>query len=400
VSDGLNRASSRLVQQMIELAASWTGFHPMSIRPEPIVRLLASLRARGWTMDALARAALAQDPELVDAVQQVVVVGETYFFREPRQFGYIASDIVPILVAGRSALRVWSAGCATGEEAYSLAGTLLHAPARGSVPVRVLGTDLVKRNVEVARSGMYAARNVRPSGPMLYPILRHVTPTTLEIVEGVRSVTSFEPHNLLEPPPCDEGRFHLIVCRNVLVYFSAEAARVVQDRITSALEPGGVAIFGPMDVTHPVAGLERVGPPELSIYRRPALALTPVPPPSPPVRLPTEPPPALDARLRVTEPVALHLRYLAFAEEGDCPGAERVLDDLNRAAPDYLPGLVERALVCSKKGDESSALCLMKDVLRRAEALDPRHVLAGPEPLPAEFYATTARAFLQTRGVA
>src|SRR5207253_3624295 len=137
--------------------------------------------------------------------------------------------------------------------------------------------------------------------------------------DRARKAARFELHNLLEAPP--GGRYDLILCRNVLVYFSPEAVRETVLHLVSALAPGGAVLFGPMDLPAPPAGLSLGGPPELQVYRLPGPAqrrtsVKAAParePPPAPVRAPPQPP----------EPVALHLRALVHIERGEKAVAQR-----------------------------------------------------------------------------
>jgi chemotaxis methyl-accepting protein methylase len=330
------------------------------------------------------------DPDVVHSLRQAVSVGETYFFRQPEHFVYLNAAIAAGFSAGR--FTAWSAGCATGEEAYSLAAMLL-----GSVPpgaqVDVLGTDLLERNLEVARAGVYGAWSQRASGPILHPLFRSLGGGRAAVLEHVRAVTRFELHNLLDPPPA--GAFDLVVCRNVLVYFEPAAAARTVAHLAAAVAPGGALVFGALDLPSPPPGFRREGPAELQIFRRAPLArITPTslaklqaqqapPPPRPP---------------RAEGAVATHLRALLLLERGQSAAADALLAELSAGAPDYLPGLLERALLHVRAGRKRLAAALMREVLRRAEALPPDVDLDGPERLPARFFSATAHAFLEREG--
>jgi len=135
-------------------------------------------------------------------------------------------------------INVWSAGCATGEEAYSLAACLLDLVPK-HVEVSILATDLLERNLAAAREGVYGAWSRRPSGPMLHPIFEEEKASTpkMRIAPRVRALVHFSQHNLLEAQK--SGPFDLILCRNVLVYFSPESVRAAVGHLVSALDPEG-----------------------------------------------------------------------------------------------------------------------------------------------------------------
>jgi hypothetical protein len=99
---------------------------------------------------------------------------------------------------------------------------------------------------------------------------------------------------------------------------------------------------------------------------------------------------------RPAEPVALHLRALVHIERGDRQVAERELNDLARKVPDYVPGILERALLHVRMGEKSAATSLMREVLRRTDKLPEGELLPGPEPLPVSFYRDSAQTFLRS----
>jgi chemotaxis methyl-accepting protein methylase len=380
----------RVLDRLTECAARWTGFSRDAILPDAIRRAAHSLGAA--PEELLARSA-AHDPQVVHALCQAVSVGETFFFRHPDQFRWVASEWIPeLLAAKRTGVRAWSAGCATGEEAYSIAACLLDAMPRDTA-VEVLGTDLLERNVSLARAGVYGAWSRRPSGPQLHPLFREEPGGKARIEDRVQKVTRFQLHNLLERAP--EGPFDLVFCRNVLVYFSPEAVRIAVQHLVDALAPGGAVLFGPMDLPETPSGLALAGAPELQIYRRPE-ALQPRRR-ARPAAVKEAPPPPLPARPRTAppEPVALHLRALVHIERGEKAIAQRALTDLCAQVPDYVPGILERALLHVRQGERAAAAQLMREVLRRTERLPLDEELPGPEPLPVRFYRESAATFLR-----
>lgn len=381
------------VEELVACAAGLTGFSREAILTEAVRRAASSLGGRGGVAGVLARAR-AGDPEVERALCQAVSVGETYFFRQPDHFVWLAHEFVPERKrAGATRLRAWSAGCATGEEAWSLAACLTDC----GVAAEVIGTDLLARNLEAGRTGVYGAWSRRETAPILHPLFepaREQPP--LRVLERLRKLVEFREHNLLAPPPGDG--FDVILCRNVLVYFAPEAARAAVQNLVAALAPGGALLLGTMDLQEPPTGLVAAGSSGAQIWRRPAARREA--PARPGARRerqaeasgPRHAPPA------TPEPVALHLRALQLVEHGHSEEAARALDDLVRLAPDYLPGLLERALLAGRRGARGAAAGLMRDVLRRAEALPPDAVLAAPEPLPARFFRETAEAWLRGGG--
>src|SRR5581483_1741226 len=133
--------------------------------------------------------------------------------------------------------------------------------------LEVLGTDLVSRNIEVARQGRYGQWSVRHP-EQLVPAYHELPDRRIEIDDRLRRVVAFAEHNLLLPLPPAYGTFDLIFCRNVFVYFARETAARAIVYLATALSPGGLLVFGSMDVQEIPPGLQRVGPTELQIYER------------------------------------------------------------------------------------------------------------------------------------
>jgi|HubBroStandDraft_6_1064221.scaffolds.fasta_scaffold03320_7 chemotaxis protein methyltransferase CheR len=378
----------RAVDTLLVHAAEWSGFQPEGVAREAVRRALAHELAGGASLDDVMDRAAAKEPRLVAALRAAVGVRETYLFRHSDQFELIASRASALAATG--AIRAWSAGCATGEETWSLASTLA-ASARGDAGtaprIAVLGSDVHAPSLEVARAGVYRANSKRPSAPMLYPVVAPVG-NRFHVLEPLRQLTAFVTHDLRDPAP---GEFEVIFCRNVLMYFARAAARIAVTRLAAALAPGGLIVFGTMDVdVSDLAGLTRVGRAELMAFtnvraptrRRPTTRKQPV-------RA------ASAAAASATEAVALHRSALVWIELGGRASAERVLADLNARHPDYLPGILERALVSVRKGDHATAETWMKQVLSHAEALPADQLVVGLEPLPATFYCDAARAYLE-----
>lgn len=398
------------------LVSAWTGVDPSVVPRGALGKAIAAEVARGARLDQVLERAARGEPGTRERLCEAASVGETYFFRNPEQLEFVARRLVPGLPRTEGRLRAWSAGCATGEEAYSLAALLLeHRPAS------VLGTDLVPRQIARAREGVYGRWSVRAPEPLRAGVLRE-HPAGHAVSDEVRGLATFEVHNLLDPPP---GRFELVLCRNVLVYFSPAAATLALANLASALAPGGVLVVAPLDLARAALPPDLVlaGPPEFQVYAR-AIAALPceTPPAAPPAPALAVEPPRPAPRPAATEtptrservsprsgqagpagarepsevvPVARHLAAIAAIERGERAQAGELLAELVRRHPDYLPGLAEQALLLARTGKVQRALALMREVARRASALAPDAVLEAPEPTHASFYAASAKAFLE-----
>ncbi|HEY6005420.1 MAG TPA: CheR family methyltransferase, partial [Anaeromyxobacter sp.] len=260
---------ARAVELLLPLVASWTGFHPDAIRRDALRRVARPLLGAMGRDELLARAR-DREPSVVHALEEGVAVGETYFFRQPEHFQHLAAVAAARAAAGAPAFRAWSAGCATGEEAYSIAATLDGA-AGGAMRAEVLGTDLLQRNVRFAGAGAYGPWSFRERCPLLHPVSEGPWrfPGHGEVVEvsrRLRSLTAFSLANLLDPQPRLGEPFDAIFCRNVLVYFSADAARAALSSLVAALAPQGLLYLGPMDSSALPPGMVEAGPAGLNVY--------------------------------------------------------------------------------------------------------------------------------------
>ena len=190
--------------------------------------------------------AAAERRELVEAL----LVGETYFFRTPALFRAFEDAILPGLIERGfvSPLPVWCAGCATGEEAYSVAIAALEGSGgRNTVPVTVRATDLHPRFLDVAREGIYARQSLRDlSGRIRERYFEPLKDGRYRVAEEVRRLVDFGEMNLIDflsaPPP--SARYAAIFCRNVMIYFRADTTRRLVERFHESLFDGGVLFLG------------------------------------------------------------------------------------------------------------------------------------------------------------
>lgn len=173
---------------------------------------------------------------------------ETYFFREETQLLQFYDVIVPrwIKTRPRAPLRVWSAGCSTGEEVYSLAILLKEHPAMAGYDFEVVGTDISKGVISKARDGRYMPASFRNAPPNLRE--RYFVRGDDErwsVVPKIRAHCSFGQLNLIDPDRYGIlGRFDVVFCRNVLIYFSTQRRPVVVDGFYDSLYEGGHLFLG------------------------------------------------------------------------------------------------------------------------------------------------------------
>lgn len=183
-----------------------------------------------------------------DVMVSAITTNVTGFFREPHHFERLAREAPHLLRKAREGgrVRLWSAGCSTGQEAISMAAVLAdHIPDGATIDLRILATDIDPAVLQQARDGIYDRALLGQSPPQ--QLLRHVlpadTPDRITFSPRLRSMISFEVLNLLEPWPF-HGRFDLIFCRNVVIYFDDDTRRRLWARFAERLLPGGLLCIG------------------------------------------------------------------------------------------------------------------------------------------------------------
>jgi len=298
-----------LVDRVAELVRERTGLVLADGRRPALEQALsAALHRSGAVERELYLIRLAAEPHLLEDLVGEITVGETYFFRDPGQFELIRETILPDLLARRPAgepLRIWSAGCASGEEAYSLAILLDQQGLSGGA--RILATDLSRRALERARRGRYGSWSLRgvPESVVRAYFRRH--DHHFELHPAIRQAVEFRRLNLLSDPaywPMPAA--DLILCRNVLIYFDPSAVQRAAEALLGALSEDGWLVAGAADpplgelvpcrVIATEAGLVYRRPPAPALgppAREPAATAAPVAP-APRAEGPSPPGPAAD----------------------------------------------------------------------------------------------------------
>ncbi|MBP8807226.1 MAG: hypothetical protein KBG48_30360 [Kofleriaceae bacterium] len=209
----------------------------------------------------------AEHGELVSAITTNV----TAFFREPHHFDWMSTTLVPALQREpeRTRLRVWSAGCSTGEEPWSLAMVLDEARLPARWDVKVLATDIDADVLAAADAGIYPDERVRPvsAARRSQYFVRGTGDDTdhWRIAPRLRERVRFRRLNLFETWPMRQ-RFDLIMCRNVIIYFTPEDKRRLVARFAEALVPGGHLVLGHSESL--LGDLPGLVPTGKTIYRR------------------------------------------------------------------------------------------------------------------------------------
>lgn len=216
----------------------------------------------------------------IEILASRLTVGETYFFREKEALEILEKRILPELIAGRreagrKQLRVWSAGCCTGEETYTLAILLSRlVPDLKDWRVTVLGTDINPRFLRKAQRGVYGEWSFRDPPPWLKTgYFSQVSAGRFEILPAVKALVSFAHHNLVEDvyPALSNNTngMDVVFCRNVLMYFAPRQARRVVANLHRCLTDGGWLIVSPTEASNSLlAPFQPVRFPEALLYRK------------------------------------------------------------------------------------------------------------------------------------
>lgn len=239
-------------------------------------RLMRRLRELELTSFRAYYALVTSDAAELVRMLDSISTNETHFFREPRHFELLERTVAPQwsreLASGtRRSVRVWSAGCSSGEEPYSVAMTLLETLGE-SAPFEIIGTDLSTRMLARAREALYP----RTKGAEIPPaylskyMLKGVRTREglMKPAPEVRSRVRFERLNFNDEEYALDGKFDLILCRNVLIYFNAETKAKVVTKLLRHLADDGILLVGHSEsLTGMIPALRPLQP---TVYRRSA----------------------------------------------------------------------------------------------------------------------------------
>ena len=244
----ISDSSSRILAGLLEAR---TGQQlTMSRRWRIETALSALLRERGIaTLDELITIlVMGKEPSLSQRVVEALLNNETYFFRDRAPFDVLQRYALPELAKRRQKakrLRIWSAGCSTGQEVYSLAMLFAEQPEdwRGWT-IDILGTDVSTGCVDRARAGSYSQFEVQ-RGLGINQMIKWFEEVGdgWRAVEPLRKPVRFQVHNILEPSP-HPGDFDIVLCRNVLLYLSPEKKTLAFERIAGAMAEDGWLMLG------------------------------------------------------------------------------------------------------------------------------------------------------------
>jgi chemotaxis protein methyltransferase CheR len=183
---------------------------------------------------------LSKDSGLLDEFLDRMTINVSEFYRNPSRWEVLESKIVPGLLKNKSSLKVWSAACSTGEEPYSL--SIMLSDYKKLSRFSILATDLDELVLNRAKKGYYFEKSIQD-----VPIEKKTKYFKKQelgyiVSDDIKKNVTFKKQNLLSDP--FDSDFDLIVCRNVMIYFTEEAKSVLYEKFSKALRPGGILFVG------------------------------------------------------------------------------------------------------------------------------------------------------------
>ncbi len=188
--------------------------------------------------------ALALDEEQLDILYHDLLIGVTAFFRDPKQFTALRDSVFPEILEERESdpLRIWIAGCSTGEEVYSVMIALFEYLRGNDIRATVFGTDINDKALEIARAGIYSERALADVSPELRERYFTPVPAGFRISKKVRELCVFAKHDVATDPPY--SNINLVMCCNVLIYLGSDLQNRTLSSLHYALVPDGFLALG------------------------------------------------------------------------------------------------------------------------------------------------------------
>lgn len=218
-----------------------TGFDLNSYKEQQIRRRLSTLmQSLGVNSFAEYYHFLEKNPQHLDAFFQRVTINVSEFFRNPERFQELSQVHLPALLERNPTPRIWSAGASTGEEPYTMAMILLELVPR--YQGKILATDLDQEALDFAAAGVYPPARLRHLPPGYREKYFFPEGENFRVKDRVKDLVTLQRHDLLQDP--FPGTFDLILCRNVVIYFTEKAKERLYKRFYEALNPGGILFTG------------------------------------------------------------------------------------------------------------------------------------------------------------
>lgn len=186
-------------------------------------------------------AAIKADKDMFEEFVNYLTINVSEFYRNPEQWKVLENDILPELMSRTKSLKIWSAACSTGDEPYSLVMMLSRHMPLGNI--KIIATDIDKQVLAKAKDGLYNVKSLKTlPDDLMKKYITQVNEYTYKVADEVKKCVEFKQHNLLKdayPADCD-----LIVCRNVLIYFTEEAKTDIYKKFNASLKKDGILFVG------------------------------------------------------------------------------------------------------------------------------------------------------------
>lgn len=211
-----------------------------------------------------------ENPSEIGLLQKDLLIGTTHFFRDAQAFETLKQNVLPLVFKNKGEdkeIRIWVAGCSTGEEAYTLAILLHEVMEKLDEPfsAKIFATDLDKESIDFASQGIYPERLVSGLPPELLKRYFVNIHDAYHVRKDIRKMVVFAQHNILKDPPFIN--LDVISCRNMLIYFQAEMQRKVLSLFHFALNPNGFLFLGPSETIGKLSNLFSMFDPKWNIFR-------------------------------------------------------------------------------------------------------------------------------------
>ncbi|KPL92679.1 MULTISPECIES: CheR family methyltransferase [Vibrio] len=244
ISDQEYRDFSRFLESQCGIVLGDSKQYLVRSRLSPLVTKfkLASLS------DLLRDVVTGRNRELRVAAVDAMTTNETLWFRDTYPFAVLADKLLPEIAANKRPIKIWSAASSSGQEAYSMAMTILETQARkpGMLPnVSITATDISASMLDMCRTGAYdnlaLGRGLSPERRRTF--FEDAGDGRMKVKDNVKRMVSFRPQNLMDSYAL-LGKFDIIFCRNVLIYFSPDMKSKVLNQMANSLNPGGYLLLG------------------------------------------------------------------------------------------------------------------------------------------------------------
>lgn len=204
-------------------------------------RRITSLRnKRGYTDFVSFYRALEEDETLLEEFTKRLTINVSEFYRNPKRWDVLEKEIIPRLIAKKNKLTIWSAACSTGEEPYSI--SMLLSESFPDIQATIIATDIDEFVLKQAKQGVYQEQSLKNISPYLKKKYFTHENNLYYINKSVKNTITFKKHNLLAdhyPENID-----LLICRNVLIYFTDQAKEIIYQKFSSSLNEQGILFVG------------------------------------------------------------------------------------------------------------------------------------------------------------